>query len=147
MSADTKDLAERLRLPPDEKTKGAMQRDGLAAADELERLTTENETGWAEVERLARERDRLTTELAALRERLGAAELGAKRYETLRRFNAQQFTDAFVLNRRTGKPFDEIVDDMRPFMFPAMSASTKEPKHDAPIPAPVAWPTTPKDSE
>lgn len=24
--------------------------------------------------------------------------------------------DAFVLNRRTGKPFDEIVDDLKPFL-------------------------------
>jgi hypothetical protein len=41
MSTDTKALLERLRLPPDEKSKGAMQRDGLTAAEELERLTTE----------------------------------------------------------------------------------------------------------
>lgn len=32
------DLISRLRLAPNEKTKGAMQRDGLAAADEIERL-------------------------------------------------------------------------------------------------------------
>ena len=43
---------------------------------------------------------------------------GHERYETVRRMNAQQFTDAFTLSLRTGKPFDEIVDDLRPFVRP-----------------------------
>lgn len=42
--------------------------------------------------------------------------VGHDRYETVRRMNVQQFQDAFVLNRRTGKPFDEIVDDLKPFL-------------------------------
>ena len=50
-------------------------------------------------------------ELAALR-------VGHERYETVRRMNAQQFKDAFTLSLRTGKPFDEIVDDLRPFVRP-----------------------------
>jgi hypothetical protein len=40
------------------------------------------------------------------------------RYETSRRMNPMQWADAWKLHITTGKPFDEIVDDMRPFMFP-----------------------------
>lgn len=40
-----------------------------------------------------------------------------KRYETARRMNPRQWAEAWKLNLTTGKPFDEIIDDMRPFMF------------------------------
>lgn len=54
---------------------------------------------------------------------LTAAEIEAfrkshERYETVRRMSVPQFRDAYVLSTRTGKPFDEIIDDLRPFMFP-----------------------------
>ena len=39
-----------------------------------------------------------------------------KRYETVRRMNVQQFAAALDLNIKTNKPFDEIIDDMAPFM-------------------------------
>lgn len=41
---------------------------------------------------------------------------GHERYETARRMNPQQWADAWKLNCSTGKPFDEIIDDLRPFM-------------------------------
>ncbi|MGL4648071.1 MAG: hypothetical protein ACRC1H_01585 [Caldilineaceae bacterium] len=40
---------------------------------------------------------------------------GHDRYEIVRRMNVDAFRDAYVLNRRTGKPFDEIVADLGPF--------------------------------
>jgi hypothetical protein len=43
---------------------------------------------------------------------------GYQRYETARRMNPRQWADAWKLNTTTGKPFDEIIDNMRPFMVP-----------------------------
>ena len=45
--------------------------------------------------------------------------LARDRYETARRMNPKQWTDAWKLNLSTGKPFDEIIDNMRPFIFPS----------------------------
>lgn len=42
---------------------------------------------------------------------------GHERYETARRMSPHQWKDAWLLNRNTGKPFDEIIDDLRPFML------------------------------
>jgi len=42
--------------------------------------------------------------------------LGYERYETARRMNPQQWADAWKLNISTGKAFDEIIDDLRPFV-------------------------------
>lgn len=50
---------------------------------------------------------------------------GFERYETARRMNPRQWADAWELNIRTGKPFDDIVDDLRPFLRP--NASVKPP--------------------
>lgn len=44
-----------------------------------------------------------------------------ERYETARRMNPRQWAAAWELNLKTGKPFDEIIDDMRPFMVPNTS--------------------------
>ena len=44
--------------------------------------------------------------------------LARDRYETARRMNPQQWAAAWELNIKTGKPFDEIIDNMRPFMVP-----------------------------
>lgn len=49
---------------------------------------------------------------------LERASVGYKRYETARRMNPRQWADAWKLNTTTGKPFDEIIDDLRPFMVP-----------------------------
>ena len=40
---------------------------------------------------------------------------GHDRYEVVRRLDVQAFRDAYLLNRRTGKPFDEIVAELAPF--------------------------------
>ena len=42
---------------------------------------------------------------------------GHDRYETARRMNPKQWADAWKLNISTGKPFDEIIDNLRPFMM------------------------------
>lgn len=43
---------------------------------------------------------------------------GHDRYETSRRLSPAQWADAWKLNISTGKPFDEIIDDLRPFVRP-----------------------------
>ena len=55
--------------------------------------------------------------------RLGA---GHDRYETARRMNPQQWADAWKLNISTGKPFDEIIDNLRPFMGPNVQVEGAE---------------------
>lgn len=57
-------------------------------------------------------------EITALRAEVAALQEDAERYATVRLMNASQFRDALLLNRRTGKPFDEIVSDLRPFFCP-----------------------------
>jgi len=42
--------------------------------------------------------------------------LGYERYETARLLNPAQWADAWRLNISTGKAFDEIIDDLRPFV-------------------------------
>jgi len=73
-------------------------------------------SGWAQ--RDAEEQEEAAGQLAALRAEVERLRVGHDRYETVRRMNVPQFRDAFVLSNRTGKPFDEIVDDMRPFLMP-----------------------------
>lgn len=46
----------------------------------------------------------------------------AERYEVVRCMTPRQFQDAWTLNLRTGKPFDEIIDDLRPFAAIAQRA-------------------------
>ena len=43
--------------------------------------------------------------------------LGCHRYETARLMPPAQWAEAWNLNITTGKPFDEIIDDMRPFLM------------------------------
>jgi hypothetical protein len=51
-------------------------------------------------------------EIEALRADAERWRIGHDRYETVRLLSVPQFQDAYVLNRRTGKPFDEIIDDL-----------------------------------
>lgn len=51
---------------------------------------------------------------------LEAMQLDALRYKTVRRMNAQAFAEAYKLNIATGKPFDEIIDNLQPFYDAAM---------------------------
>ncbi len=57
---------------------------------------------------------KLTAELEGMRKK-------ADRYEIIRRFNAPQFADVLKLNISTGKPFDEIIDDLGPFYRAAIA--------------------------
>ena len=50
-------------------------------------------------------------------EELAELRLAADRYETARRMNPKQWADAWKLNTTTGKPFDEIIDDLKPFII------------------------------
>jgi hypothetical protein len=56
--------------------------------------------------------------LAALHAEIERLQAGHDRYETARRMNPRQWADAWKLNISTGKPFDEVVDDLRPFLRP-----------------------------
>lgn len=62
----------------------------------------------------------LQSRIAALEAELAAARVDADRYKTVRYMNVSQFRDAFALNIRTGKPFDEIIDNLRPFKDAAL---------------------------
>ena len=42
--------------------------------------------------------------------------VGYERYETVRLMRPGDFLNAYTLNINTGKPFDEIVDELRPFL-------------------------------
>ena len=52
------------------------------------------------------------------KEQLERLRLAAQRYETARRMSPVQWAAAWKTNIETGKPFDDIIDDLRPFMFP-----------------------------
>jgi len=54
--------------------------------------------------------------LALLRAEINRLSIGHARYETARRMNPRQWADAWKLNLRTGKGFDQIIDEMRPLM-------------------------------
>lgn len=62
------------------------------------------------------------TEIARLSADLELARIGARRYETARRMDPRMWADACKLNLFTGKHFDEIIDELRPFMFPQDAA-------------------------
>lgn len=42
---------------------------------------------------------------------------GYRRYEVVRRMSVVQFAALFEYSLRTGKPFDETLDDLRPFFL------------------------------
>ena len=48
-------------------------------------------------------------------EQLAGLQQAAQRYETVRRMSPQAFADAWKLNISTGKPFDQIIDELAPF--------------------------------
>ena len=41
--------------------------------------------------------------------------IGHDRYEIVRRMHVPMFKDALELSIRTGKPFDQIIDELKPF--------------------------------
>ncbi len=43
--------------------------------------------------------------------------IGHDRYETARLMNPRMWSVAWEINVNTGKPFDEIIDNMRPFFM------------------------------
>lgn len=64
---------------------------------------------------------------AKLSDSLTALVSCAERYEIARRMNPQQWKAAWALNLETGKPFDQIIDEMRPFMRPNAALSRHGP--------------------
>lgn len=60
-------------------------------------------------------------ELSAEVERLRACERDARRYREVRRWTPITFMNATQVNLKTGKPFDEIVDDLMPFTDAAIA--------------------------
>lgn len=63
------------------------------------------------------------TEIARLETDLELARIGARRYEVARRMGPRMWTDAHNLNVSTGKPFDQIIDELMPFCFPARAGN------------------------
>lgn len=63
------------------------------------------------------EKGEIAAELAWRDSEIDRLRLCESRYETVRRMSIRQWIDAWELNISTGKPFDEIIDDLRPFMF------------------------------
>ena len=52
---------------------------------------------------------------AELLSRLSEGQKAIDRYELIRRLSPREFSDIYQLNISTGKPFDEIVDNLLPF--------------------------------
>ena len=48
--------------------------------------------------------------------RIGKGERTIDRYELIRRLSPRDFSDIYQLNISTGKPFDEIIDNLLPFV-------------------------------
>lgn len=91
--------------------------------DEL-RIYRETESARiAELEQSVTVRD---TEIARLETDLELARIGARRYEVARRMGPRMWTDAHDLNVSTGKPFDQIIDELMPFCFPARAGNGGE---------------------
>ena len=59
--------------------------------------------------------------IRALLDERDALAKDAARYAIARRMSPQQWADAWELNHRTGKPFDEIIDDLAPFFDAEMA--------------------------
>jgi hypothetical protein len=57
----------------------------------------------------------LVAELAACKTEAERYRKGHERYATARTMSSQQWKDAWMLSANTGKPFDEIIDDLKPF--------------------------------
>lgn len=95
------------------KTKYEAVRDRLVEMRQSAYFATARDTlALAERAILQLERDQLDPdEIERLR-------LGHQRYEIARRMNPRQWADAWKLNLSTGKPFDEIIDDLGPFVLP-----------------------------
>lgn len=97
---------------------------------ELERDNERIDAQWREELRIYREAENARiaeleqavairdTEIARLETDLELARIGARRYETARRMDPRMWADACKLNLFTGKHFDEIIDELQPFMFP-----------------------------
>lgn len=54
--------------------------------------------------------------VSAIREEIEQLRKDAERYRTARCMTPHQWSAAWELNVATGKPFDEIIDNMRPFV-------------------------------
>jgi hypothetical protein len=52
--------------------------------------------------------------LIALAYEVKRLRISHERYETVCRMSVPQFQDAFILSAETGKPFDQIIDELKP---------------------------------
>lgn len=92
-------------------------------------LESERQANAILTERIATLESALTvrdTEIARLEADLELARIGALRYEVARRMNVQQWIAAFELNLHGLKPFDQIIDELRPFYFPVRAGNGGE---------------------
>lgn len=56
------------------------------------------------------------TTLSAAADELERLRISHDRYEIVRQMNPRQFAAAFEINLNLGKPFDQIIDELKPFM-------------------------------
>ena len=85
----------------------------------------------SDLRKLVVERDQAEEQLLKLREeaaRLRAENerlsIGNRRYEIARRLDPRQWAAAFELNIKTGKAFDQIIDEIGAFVSPTASRQT-----------------------
>jgi len=70
--------------------------------------------------------DDVAAEHPLAKEQLAELRLAAERYDTARLMSPRQWAAAWEINTSTGKPFDEIIDNMRPFMLPTSDMRTSD---------------------
>ena len=97
----------------------------LDVADKLDRLRAENERLKIDCENHKRIRENhvqanhaAQDECRELREENERLSVGNRRYEIARRLNPAQWAAAFELNIKTGKVFDQIIDELGPLVAP-----------------------------
>ena len=66
---------------------------------------------------------RADARIAELERKLAFARVGSDRYQIARRMNPRQWAAAWQVNVKLGKPFDQIIDEMRPFVMDAIGES------------------------
>ena len=60
---------------------------------------------------IKRQRDEFVNQL----EQFEKNKKDAARYETIRKLSVKQFSELYKFNIRTGKPFDQLIDELTPF--------------------------------
>lgn len=82
-------------------------------------MSDESRKAMAEIERLSFLCQDLRRQNEALKAQAEEYRVGRDRYETLRLLNPHAFTELYALHLRGTKPFDQMVDELKPLVRPA----------------------------